>query len=148
MKETINEMIQRLKDWKSKFEDLTVVVARGFEAEAVDLVTQDQLKQGVDNMGRPIEPFYTPFTIRVKREKGQEARWVTLEDEGDYHGSVKMRFGTGKTPWLFVFYATDKKAAKLEAKYGKDLLGLNESSLEEFNDLIRDDLIATIQKAF
>lgn len=73
---------------------------------------------------------------------------MTLKDTGDFYNSIKIRYGTGNTNHIMVFFATDEKVEKLEAKYGKELLGLNEGSLEEFNELIRDDLINAIQNNF
>jgi len=144
----INELKKRLVDWKASFTDITVDVAKKYEAEIEDLVTEDQLLQGKDNKGKPIRPKYSPFTVRIKRLKGQPFDRVTLKDEGDYHRSIDVRFGTGSSQHVFVFFATDEKSEMLERKYGKDLLGLNPESLEEFNNLIRDDLIGSIQKSF
>ena len=141
-------MQRRLVDWKAKFKDITIQVAKNYEAEMEDLVTEDQLFEGVDNMGQPIRPAYAPFTIEIKRIEGQPTDRVTLKDTGDFHRSIDVRFGSGTSEHAFVFYATDEKFLKIEKKYGKNLLGLNEESLKEFNEIIRDELITTIQKAF
>ncbi len=143
----IDNLKQRLIDLKEKMPEITIEVARRNEAGAVDLITQNQLSQGVDSDDAVILPKYTPFTVRKKKQKGQEHRFVTLHDKGDYYGSIKLRFGTPTTSWLFLVYATDWKAQKLETKYGAEILGLSPTSLEMFNDLIRAELITEIQKS-
>lgn len=127
------EQIKRLEAWKKALPEMSIDVAEEFQAEAVDLVTEEQLSKGKDGDGGDIKPDYTPFTVRVKIEKGQTANFVTLKDTGDYHGSIKFR----RSRVFFLFYSDDAKAQKLENKYGKNLLSLNEESLHKFNDLIR-----------
>lgn len=142
----IEDLKQRLVDLKAKLPEITLEVAKRNEAEAVDLITQEQLSKGLDSDDARIFPKYTPFTVRVKKSKGQEHRFPTLHDEGDFYGSIQLRFGSPTTSWLFVVYATDWKSQKLQTKYGAAILGLSPSSVDKFNDAIRDELIGEIQK--
>lgn len=144
--QAIEDLKQRLVDLKAKLPEITLEVAKRNEAEAVDLITQEQLSKGLDSDDARISPKYTPFTVRIKRQKGQETKFVTLHDEGDFYGSIQLRFGSPTTSWLFVVYATDWKSQKLQTKYGAAILGLSPSSVEKFNDAIRDELIGEIQK--
>jgi hypothetical protein len=142
----IADLKQRLVDLKAMLPEITIEIARRNEAGAIDLITQEQLAMGVDSDDKLISPKYTPFTVRVKKSKGQEYRFPTLHDEGDFYKSIKLKFGTATTPWLFVVYATDWKTRKLQTKYGPEILGLSPSSVDKFNDLIKDELIGEIQK--
>lgn len=146
--EAIEQLKERLIDWKAKFKDLTIDVARNNKEEAIDLVTENQLQKGIDGEGAKIQPAYTPFTVKIKRLKGQPTNRVTLKDEGDFYDSIDLRFGTGSTPWIFVVYATDDKVEKLQNKYGEGILGFNETSLNDFNESIKPELIKTIQNNF
>lgn len=147
MIKAVDELRERLVSWKARFQDNTIEVAKRNEAAIIDLVTDEQLSAGVDSTGKQITPRYTPYTVRIKKSKGQEHRFVTLHDTGDYYRSLKLKFG-GQPSVLFEVYATDRKAAKLEGKYGDEILGLTAQSVEKLNDLIRDELIKKIQDDF
>lgn len=143
--ESVTAYIRRLKDWKRTFPFHAIDVVKGYEAEAVDLIAEQQLYEGIDGENKIISPSYKPFTVKIKRFKGQPTDRVTLKDTGDFYNSIKVRYGTGSTNWIMVFWASDSKVEKLKAKYGKDLLGLTPISLEDFIDFLRDDLIVKIQ---
>jgi hypothetical protein len=105
-----------------------------------DLV-QIQLEQfGVDGNNQLIEPFYTPFTVRIKQSKGQRTDHVTLKDTGDFHNSIFIEFegAKGTMKRAIVTNTTDKALANdLAKKYGEAIIDLNDNSVEQ----IIDDII-------
>ena len=85
----------------------------------------DQMFSGYDGRGKKIEPEYTPFTVSIKRQKGQPTDRVTLRDTGDFHSSLRVEFDEGG------FYVTsdDSKAAELLEKYGTNIFRLSNQNL-------------------
>lgn len=77
--------------------------------------------------GTEITPTYSDLTIMLKDEKGQESRWVTLRDKGDFWNDMFVDVGSES----YEVGSADAKAAKLEKKYGKKIFGLTKESRSE-----------------
>lgn len=105
--------------------------------EVLDLV-RIQLEQfGVDGANKPITPEYTPYTVQIKRSKGQRTDHVTLLDKGGFHNSFFITFfGTKDRTRAFETNASDSKASDLAAKYGDEIIDLNETSVQILIDEI------------
>ena len=97
-----------------------------------------QMQQGIRSDGTPIEPGYTPFTIAIKKSKGQPTDVVTLKDEGNFYRGMRTEFDNEGVE----FYSNDSKTDALELKYGSEIFGLTEQSIEKFNE---DYLIERLQ---
>ncbi|MDF7810707.1 hypothetical protein [Hymenobacter sp. YC55] len=96
-----------------------------------------QLERGKDSTGADITPEYTDFTRALKEIKGQPADKVTLRDSGNFYTSIIAKL-SGKSVELV---GTDPKTDELVEKYGPDILGLSDLSLDEFRqDYIKPDL--------
>ena len=135
MPNIIEEKINALKKFESDYPKIVIKLVSQFAAEIIDL-NVDQLNKGVNSLGQPIEPEYRPFTVRIKKEKGQPFNRVTLKDEGDFHDSFFLVIN----PTSIAIYATDEKTAKLERKYGKEIFGLTDENLQEIIDLLKPEL--------
>lgn len=115
LKESINPVIRQT------FEEYGYVIQ--------DYQTQKQLyEKGEDSKGSLIRPAYTPFTVRIKKQKGQPTDRVTWKDTGALYRSIRVEAKddhveiTANTP-----YSDD-----LLEKYGNDVLGIQEELLREF----------------
>lgn len=87
-----------------------------------------QMYQGKDSNDKPIEPFYKPLTISIKRMKGQPVDRVTLRDSGSFQDKMKVEVeGT-----RFTITSDDDKTAKLVKKYGADIFGLSAEGKREY----------------
>lgn len=77
---------------------------------------------GINSLGISIDTYapYTPYTVRLKNEKGQPTDRVTLRDTGDFHRSFEVVVG----PTEFYITATDSKTDALVEKYGEKIFGL------------------------
>jgi hypothetical protein len=119
-------MQRRLKG----FELLEVVQEAVIETSA-DIITlnQGQMSLGKRADGTEITPSYSDLTIMLKDEKGQESRWVTLRDTGNFWNDMFVDVGNSS----YEVGSADAKAAKLEKKYGQKIFGLSkESKIEEY----------------
>lgn len=122
-------VILDLEEFQNNREQITVDIVMENAAFIEDKQTE-QMEQGITREGDPIEPPYSPFTVQIKRSKGQRSDRVTLKDTGDFHASVKVFPGAK----AFSIGATDPKTPKLERKYSSEIFGLTDDNLQEFID--------------
>jgi hypothetical protein len=91
------------------------------------VLNQGQMSLGVRADGTEITPTYSDLTIMLKDEKGQESRWVTLNDTGSFWSDMFVDVGNNS----YEMGSADAKAASLEKKYGKKIFGLTKESRRE-----------------
>lgn len=137
MIEQITQLRKNVEQWQRSLPDVVLESVKDNEAAILDLNIEDQLFQkGIDSDGQAITPGYTPLTISIKRQKGQPTDRVTLRDTGDFHRSFQISYGND----AFGIFATDPKSQKLEKKYGREIFGLTDESLQESIDLTKPDI--------
>ena len=109
--------------------------------------TQDQLFKGIDATGTTLESIggrYSPITIFIKQRKGQPTNRVTLKDEGAFYRSVKAKgIGGGEAEITANF---NKATGNLQARWGKNLLGLTKQKTDELTRKIIPVLQTEVRK--
>lgn len=126
----IEEMANRLKRLQVQLPDAVGEMIAENGGVILDLQTE-QLYAGKDSEGNDIQPPYSPFTVQIKRAKGQPTDRVTLKDEGDFYAGM---FLSGGNRGQFAIGNRDQKTTKLTRKYGEEILGLNDNSLQRLID--------------
>jgi len=102
-----------------------------------------QRGESIDN--KLITPLYTPFTIRLKRLKGQRYNHVTLKDTGLFYDSLYIVLEENS------FYVSQNSSARtqiytdLKAKYGSLLLGLTNKDLIILRERCKEYFIKKIK---
>ena len=88
----------------------------------IELNVEQLYEYGINSLGISIDTYapYSPYTIKVKNEKGQPTDRVTLRDTGAFHKSFEVVVG----PVDFYITATDYKTDMLIEKYGEKIFGL------------------------
>lgn len=134
---TSQEMADRFRSLKANLPDLVGdLVAEN--APAIEDLQTAQLSEGLDSEGNRIEPDYTPFTVQIKKQKGQPYDRVTLRDTGDFHAGMFLSGGNNNQ---FAIGNSDGKAGALLRKYSDKILGLNEDSIQKLiNEQLRPEL--------
>lgn len=132
----IKKKVDALKKFQGEAEERVIEQVRKNEDFALFLVTEDQLFKGFDSEGRRIRPPYAALTRQIKRKKGQPTDRVTLRDTGAFYEGMEMLYGSDE----FTIINIDAKTPKLRAKYGRDILGLNEQSRDLLALKIKPDL--------
>lgn len=115
---------------KLKRVDLEEIARQSFlenSEEALDKNIERLYNEGVDSKGQTLED-YAPFTIEIKKAKGQRYDHVTLQDEGDF---VQGFFVKGNN-FPFDFWSRDDKTKKIVKKYGKDIFGFRKKDSDDF----------------
>lgn len=131
---SLDIMLKSVQDFKP--EEQVIEVSKGYETEIIEL-NQAQIYQGTDQNKQSIVPSYTPFTVRIKKRKGQPSNRVTLKDTGDFYESFKIQYDKKQ----FFIYADDDKTRDLLVKYGFDVFGLNDDSTQEVIEILKPELI-------
>lgn len=133
----LDDLISKLKAIEREFIDLIEIIIRENEHVIIDMNAEDQLfKKGIDRNGVSIMSYapYAPFTIEIKRMKGQPTSRVTLRDEGEFHSSFYVEYQQDG----FEIKALDWKTDELIKGYGEEIMGLTNENVKEF----REDFIA------
>lgn len=128
---------------KINMEKLAFQSVMDHKEEAIDLNTQEQLfEQGIDSKGRDLGE-YTPFTVEIKKQKGQKTDFITLKDEGDFYDGFYVK--SRKFP--VIFGSKDSKTNKIVQRFGTDVFGLTKSSVKELNEeYVREDIQEKFKK--
>ena len=102
----------------------------------LDLNKSQLNDEGVNAKGEEIMNYapYSPYTIKLKKGKGQPFDRVTLRDTGKFQAGFKLVV----TPKTFRVTSSDGKAPGLIEKYGPYIFGLTPASKEK---LIQDVLL-------
>lgn len=102
-------------------------------AQMADLNNQ-QLDEGLYADGRDT-PDYSPFTIEIKRAKGQEWRFMTFYDTGETRNSIRYLVRNGK------LVVTMNDRFNLMDEYSQNIIGLTANSIAD----VKDEIIEEIQ---
>ncbi len=140
----IEEQATRIS--KIRLEDIAFKVysTKEFEFLVVSLNTEGQptsqlFIDGVDNKGVKLDP-YTPFTVLLKKQKGQKTSVTTLKDTGEFYNSFEVKVFKGG---FEIDAETIKGDDDLEDKYGDDLIGLTDDNIQV---LIEEVLLLTLDE--
>lgn len=116
-------------EWIEKVMNLTEV-----SQKAIELITIEQLyNKGIRGDGVSLGE-YSPFTIKIKKQKGQPVDRVTLKDEGDFYKSFTFE-GEGLQYKVMAEDEKDKTNKALSEVYGESIIELtdeNKMVLAEF----------------
>ena len=99
------------------------------QQKIVEANAEQLYEHGINSLGIRIDTYqpYTPYTVRIKQEKGQPYDRVTLRDTGDFQKSFEVVF----EPVGFYITATDYKTQDLIDKYGAKIFGLTKENMQE-----------------
>ena len=99
------------------------------QQKIVEANAEQLYEHGINSLGIRIDTYqpYTPYTVRIKQEKGQPYDRVTLRDTGDFQKSFEVVF----EPVGFYITATDYKTQDLIDKYGAKIFGLAKENMQE-----------------
>lgn len=142
----IFDSLNKLVALEGKEDDIIEEITKQKETqEFLIFVLQEQLFQtGEDGKGIAIG-MYSPFTIAIKKRKGQPTDRVTLKDTGDFYRSyVIIPFNGGFT----IDADGEKEDKNLFDIYGDDILLPSQESLDLIAEYYEEQLIEYIKKLF
>lgn len=125
----ISNMREALK--KADLKAMAVSILKNYPEEIEDKQTE-MLYSGLDGSGAAISPEYRPFTVEVKKAKGQPYDRVTLKDEGDFYKKIRAEIDDAGVR----LRGDDQKTIMLMDKYGDEILKLSGKTIEEIKEEI------------
>lgn len=141
---TAFDMIQRIEKVIADIPKETEKIIKINEQEILDLNREKQLyEKGIDSNGKRLIP-YSPYTVALKRLKGEIYNHPTLFDLGDFYKGFKIKYNGLSNP--FNIFSTDSKSSDLIEKYG-DIFGLTKENEKYLNyEIIKPELERFIKK--
>ena len=98
----------------------------------IELQQERLYERGTDSEGRSLGD-YSPYTVEIKREKGQRYDHITLRDTGEFYESFTV---TVLKDGIVLDANPNKETTNLFSEYGIDILGLDEFSFNIVKDQI------------
>lgn len=98
----------------------------------IELQQERLYERGTDSEGRSLGD-YSPYTVEIKREKGQRFDHITLRDTGEFYESFTV---TVVKDGVVLDANPNKETTNLFSEYGIDILGLDEFSFNIVKDQI------------
>jgi hypothetical protein len=138
----IDRAIAKLEDFEQNVDLFVMLTASEFEEFIVDLNRSQMEDKGIRGNSTKITPKYVPFTIKVKKAKGQVFSHVTLTDTGDFSDAMFVEFGDD----FFFLGSEDIKTQELVAKYGKEIFGLTKDNQGELSQEMKDSFVKAFRK--
>jgi len=102
-----------------------------FKELVIELNTNNQLFEGIDSNGVTLSSIggkYADVTIAFKRSNSQPFDRVTLKDTGAFYESFNVRYEMGG---IVIDADTIKEGDDLRERWGNDILGLTDESIEK-----------------
>ena len=135
--------IKKIRAITSKLDKAVLRSLKNHEKEVTDYITKIQLfEKGEDGQGLTLGD-YTPFTIELKKSKGQKTSNITLKDTGDFYKSYKLGING------LITADAQKDDTNLVTEFGADILVLSDKGqdvmiklfvLEDTQNFIRSEL--------
>jgi hypothetical protein len=121
------------------------VINEEVKKEIIRLNTEEQLEEyGIDSKGNSLGG-YSPYTISIKKLKGQRTDHVTLKDTGAFYESFKINVDYNG----FEIEADDESMYDnpLSMTYGVDIIGLTEENKASLHEYLLENYGEYIKRA-
>lgn len=132
----IKLIIKELENIKRDLPKEAQKIAKKYKDTILDYIREKQLfEKGIDGKGRRLIDFepYSPFTIVIKRQKGQPYDRVTLNDTGSFTDKMDLIFTDQNA---IGFFSRDAKTPELIQRYGADIFTLTVDNRKEIDEKI------------
>lgn len=138
----LDKEIQQLRKIQKSLNKEAAKIAVKYKTEILDYIREKQLfEKGIDGKGNKLLE-YKPFTVAIKRQKGQPTNRTTLEDTGSFYRGFDLIFTDQDAIGVF---SRDGKTPELIEKYGADIFTFTSENIKEINsNIFEENLIKWI----
>lgn len=132
----IDKKIKEIEQIRRDLPKQAKVIANKFKAEILDYIRENQLFDlGIDGKGNKLLE-YKPFTVSIKKQKGQPTNRTTLSDTGSFYDGFDLLFTNKNAIGVF---SRDAKTPDLIDKYGADIFTFTVNNIEEIDTKIFEE---------
>lgn len=126
----IEKKIKELEQLRQEVTKQAELIAKKYKIKILDYIREKQLfEEGIDGKGRKLRE-YKPFTVAIKKQKGQPTNRTTLFDSGDFYRGFDLIFTDQNAIGVF---SRDEKTPELIDKYGADIFTFTVENIKEIN---------------
>lgn len=136
-----DRLINALETFEDNEQEIVLDLVQKFEKQILDM-NREQLWKGARADWSDIRPKYRPFTVKMKKFKGQPFQRVTLKDTGAFYADLYIDYG----PDYFKIWSEDEKTQKLVSKYGSGIFGLSDNDILRLTKIFRPLLIKQLKE--
>jgi len=132
---TPKELLKQLFEDK-EFTDL--IIRLNTEGEQTS-----QLIYGVNSKDESLSDIggeYSPYTVAIKKDKGQIIDWVTLKDTGFFYRSFQTYWDENASGIRITADTIKEGGVDLISRWGEDIIGLDEQNIGVLRDYARTKL--------
>lgn len=145
---------KKVNDIKEVFDPVELLYELFLDPEFTDLIIRlntegeqtSQLIYGVDSKGKQLDEIggeYSPYTVMLKKEKGQITDHVTLKDTGEFYRSFKTYWDKSE---IVITADTIKEGGdNLITRWGQDIIGLDEQNIGVLREYAKQKLPVIIK---
>jgi hypothetical protein len=148
----VDDLIERMKRV-----DMSAVINKAVmrsEGQILNLNRKSQLSnRGIKSDGDEIHPldrnypYYHPWTIENKKQKGQITKFVTLRDTGAWQNKFKIEYRKNE---IELTANSDNRNGRdltlhLQNRYGSEIFGLTEQNITRLQQIILPDIIQQLR---
>lgn len=137
----IEAKIRKIEAFDQDIDFILVGLMTDEEDLILELNRAQMQDKGIRGDGSKITPTYAAFTIAKKKKDGDEYRFVTLRDTGEFFDDMFLDVYDDR----IIIASENIKTADLVTKYGSDIFGLIDSHLQELINTIKPGLIETLR---
>ena len=125
----LDTVFTSLDETKRSLEDQALKIVAEIQEIIIDYNREKQLfDKGIDSKGSLLKA-YKPFTIALKKQKGEVYNRTTLLDTEDFYKGFYLTAKNGN----FEINSSDIKTPALKKKYGDDIFGLTPDNEGKIN---------------
>lgn len=129
----IQQKIKELEKIKVDLHNQAKIISTKYKDVILDYIREKQLfEKGIDGKGSKLLK-YKPFTIAIKKSKGEVYNRTTLHDTGSFTDKMNLIYTDQNAIGIF---STDIKTPELIEKYGADIFTFTVDSQKEINEQI------------
>jgi hypothetical protein len=138
------ELSKKLGSTISNMDELIDRAVFDNEEEIIDLNTA-QLSKGKDSLDQLLDEYASEEYAKFKKFLGSEAPLGTpnLKLEGDFYRGFKLE----KDGDNYILFSVDEKSDRLTFKYGNEIFGLTEKSIEILKPNLLESFLIELRKS-
>lgn len=148
---------KKVNEIKEVFDPVELLYELFLDPEFTDLIIRlntegeqtSQLIYGVNSKGKQLDEVggeYSPYTVMIKKEKGQITDHVTLKDTGTFYKSFKTYWDEQAKEIVITADTIKEGGDNLIDRWGREIIGLDEQNIGVLRDYARNKIPLLVKR--